>query len=988
MTTGAAPPAPPDDSDAGWSSGGSAAPPAAGPTGADPFSVTAEARYTRGGLIGVGGMGEVWTAWDARLRREVAWKRVRADGRDPAGARLAHEAWITAQLEHPGVVPVYDAGRDDAGRHFYTMRLVRGRTLGAALAAGEDRLRLLRLFLVVCETVAFAHSRGIIHRDLKPSNILLGPFGEVLLVDWGIARRLDIPAADAPAPAAPPPPVAGPALTRDGAVVGSAGYMSPEQAAGAPVDTRSDVWSLGQVLADILDGPAGPAAPPALRAIAARARAADPAGRYPEAGALAADLAAWLDGRRVEAHSYTPWEAAKVVLAAWRVPLRVAVGAILLAAAALATGVGRVRAERDRATASESAAQQALAHARTEQAVAAARAGQRDEAERHAAAALALGPDPRARGVFVGFGVPRPTRTALDPLPCAAPLVRGDHLLCVVDGRARLHAAGGGPPLWDIAAAPTDAAVSPTHSALVTVEGQHLVLRDLQTGAPRAHLPGRVSDHRGLAPPVFDTEVGFFSLEHVVLRLPDAARTVLPPCGPGQPAPLAAARPDGRHAAVLCVDGTLRLGPLAGPPRHTLVLEGVSDGRGPTALALGEALWLGYPDGRVERRDPQSGAVLPGTVDAGSAVRGILLGAGAAALTLERGNVLLIDDALETAGLHLPVGERTLRLGAAGLETDGPAGHTRWTPSTVPDGLVVPSGIAALAATNDTVVIGAGNGLARALGLRTGAITPLDAPGGLSVIRGVATTPGGRLALGYAGGGRLHIRDAAGAWSSPGPAMPHRRLGARGEDILALGYVGELDVHPPGGPPRRVPGATWVDLSSQAGWVWLLDADGGVWAWPPEAAAPSFVAALAGATGIAAAGPVAVAHAGGRLYRVGKDGAQPGTDAPPGRLTALATDGARIAVGDAQGQVHLYGADDARFAIVQAHTQRVSALAFTADALWSAGWDGRLRRLAPDAGAPPPTPDAVHAAWGRAEAPRAGAADRGVTGAASPRPPP
>lgn len=963
------PPAGATPSEGGWSSGGGAtvAPPPPDAAGGDPFSVAAEARYTRGGLLGAGGMGEVWMAWDARLQREVAWKRVRPDGRDPAGARLAQEAWITAQLEHPGVVPVYDAGRDEAGRRFYTMRLVRGRTLGAALSAREDRLRLLRLFLVACETAAFAHARGIIHRDLKPANILLGPFGEVLLVDWGIARRVgpEAPPASAPGPAPADPPAS---LTRDGAIVGSAGYMSPEQAAGLPVDARADVWALGQVLADILDhgGPAGLPPVPALRAIAARARAADPDDRYPHAGALAADLAAWLDGRRVGAHTYTAWEAARVVLAAWRVPLRVAVATALLATAALAFGVVRVRAERDRATASEAAALQALAGARTEQAVAAARDSQRDAAERHAAAALALGPDPRARGVFVGFGSPRPRRSPLGPLPCPEPLPRGAHLLCVDAAGTRLHPSAGGPPLWSIPAALTDAALSPALGLLVAIEDQHLVVRDLRDGAPRATLPGRLSHHRGLVPAVFDTTLGFFALEHIAVALPSGDRTVRAPCGPAQPAPLAAARPDGSAAAVLCVDGTLTLGPLAGPPTHTLRLEGVGDGRGPTALALGDALWLGYTDGRVERRDPATGGLLAGALDAGAAVRGILLAPGAAALTLEQGGVLLIDDALAAPGVRLPAGERPLHLDASGLTTRGPDGLTRWSVVPGPTGLRVTGGIAALSATPAGVFVGAGNGIARHLDPATGAVRPLDAPGGLSVIRAVAHTQGGRLALGYAGGGRLHVRAPDGTWSTPGPNMPYRRLGARGEDLLALGYDGELLVLPPAGPPVAVPGGRWADLSADGAWAWLLDDAGGAWAWSPDAPAPHRVATLPGAAGLAAAGPRAVVHADDRLHRLGPDGPAPGGPTlGPGRVTALATDGRTLAVGDAEGRVHLYGPDDALFASVHAHHQRVSALAFAPEGLWSAGWDGRLLRLDPTAGDPPPTPAALEAAWGR-----------------------
>src|SRR5690606_11029435 len=108
--------------------------------------------------------------------------------------RLAREAWITAHLEHPGIVPVYDAGRAEDGRLFYTMRLVRGRSLEAALESAPDqadRLGLLRSFLAVCETIAYAHAQAVVHRDLKPANVMVGPFGEVQVVDWGLARGVE-----------------------------------------------------------------------------------------------------------------------------------------------------------------------------------------------------------------------------------------------------------------------------------------------------------------------------------------------------------------------------------------------------------------------------------------------------------------------------------------------------------------------------------------------------------------------------------------------------------------------------------------------------------------------------------------------------------------------------------------------------------------------------------------------------------------------------
>lgn len=149
------------------------------------FTAEEAERYQQGGLIGWGGMGEVRAAFDRRLNRLVALKVPRSDAAGPR-ARLVDEATLTASLEHPGIVPIYGAGQSDDGRPYYTMPVVRGRSLGAAIAAG-DRLQHVRSFLDVCDAVAFAHDRGVLHRDLKPSNVLVGDFGETLVVDWGLA---------------------------------------------------------------------------------------------------------------------------------------------------------------------------------------------------------------------------------------------------------------------------------------------------------------------------------------------------------------------------------------------------------------------------------------------------------------------------------------------------------------------------------------------------------------------------------------------------------------------------------------------------------------------------------------------------------------------------------------------------------------------------------------------------------------------------------
>ena len=223
-----------------------------------------------------GGIGTVSVALDAELNREVALKQILPEQADnlASRARFLLEAEVTARLEHPGVVPVYGLGMGKDARPFYAMRLVRGETLkeaverfrAAAAQPGRDRseqaldLRhLLARFLDVCNTVAYAHSRGVIHRDLKPSNIMLGPYGETLVVDWGLAKVIgrDDPRAVRSAEATlVPSSGSGSSETVQGTVIGTPAYMSPEQAEGTleSIGTASDVYSLGATLYYVLTG--------------------------------------------------------------------------------------------------------------------------------------------------------------------------------------------------------------------------------------------------------------------------------------------------------------------------------------------------------------------------------------------------------------------------------------------------------------------------------------------------------------------------------------------------------------------------------------------------------------------------------------------------------------------------------------------------------------------------------------------------------------
>jgi serine/threonine protein kinase/WD40 repeat protein len=321
-------------------------------------------RYRLEGQLARGGMGEILRVWDADLRRWLAMKVVlgKEFPGDPGSTpdvrtlgRFLEEAQVTGQLDHPGVVPVHELGVDERGRAYFTMRLVKGRDLKAIFGLVRDvqegwtQTRVLGVLLKSCEALAYAHSRGVVHRDLKPANIMVGRFGEVYVMDWGLARvkgrpdkkdiRLKLEGStslvslqtlrrDAAAETADSPLV-----TMDGDVVGTPVYMSPEQARGDidQVDARSDVYSMGAILYELLtaqmpyvppgskrsprtilaavqDGPPQPirelnrSVPAELEAICERAMSRDRNARYADVRALAQDLQAYLEMRVVSAY--------------------------------------------------------------------------------------------------------------------------------------------------------------------------------------------------------------------------------------------------------------------------------------------------------------------------------------------------------------------------------------------------------------------------------------------------------------------------------------------------------------------------------------------------------------------------------------------------------------------------------------------------------------------------------------------------------------
>ncbi|MFO0745822.1 MAG: protein kinase [Myxococcota bacterium] len=365
--------------------------------------------------LGRGGIGRVCIAHDAHIGREVAVKELLPRGdalgtptsptrpqtnprHSLAAARFLREARLTGQLEHPNIVPVYELGRRPDGTLYYTMKVVRGRTMADAVGEAKslgDRLKLLKHYADLCDAIAYAHSRGVIHRDIKPDNVMVGEFGETVVLDWGLAKSKDgkdIHGTDMAVALESLHSGDDLAQTSDGTLLGTPLFMSPEQAQGLldEVDERSDVWALGVVLYELLTGTTPftgrsavellvaickqplppvrerePSAPPELAAIAERALRKDKTQRYPDARALAEEVRAYLTGGRVRAYEYGIWQLVK----RWAARHKGVLAVSLAAAAALVTlGVWSyvsIGAERDQAMASKQAAEVARVKAET-----------------------------------------------------------------------------------------------------------------------------------------------------------------------------------------------------------------------------------------------------------------------------------------------------------------------------------------------------------------------------------------------------------------------------------------------------------------------------------------------------------------------------------------------------------------------------------------------------------------------------------------------
>jgi eukaryotic-like serine/threonine-protein kinase len=326
-------------------------------------------RYHIMGEHGRGGLGRVSRAHDRELGRDVAIKELISRNQVDE-IRFYREALITARLEHPGIVPVHEAGRWPDGTPFYAMKLVSGRSLRDQIAERptvDQRIGLLHHVIAVADAIAYAHGRNIIHRDLKPGNVIVGDFGETIVIDWGLAKDLKTPddSGSAPATGSPPDRMSDDELTQAGSVLGTPAYMAPEQKRGEHVDQRADVFAIGAMLWELCSPRKTLPTSPALRhrmlrrsgidkdliAIIDKALDPDPTARYADAGALAADLKAFKSGARVGARSYSLY----ATLAHWtrrhRALALTVSTAIVLAATGIVMYVRNIAAARDRADA-------------------------------------------------------------------------------------------------------------------------------------------------------------------------------------------------------------------------------------------------------------------------------------------------------------------------------------------------------------------------------------------------------------------------------------------------------------------------------------------------------------------------------------------------------------------------------------------------------------------------------------------------------------
>lgn len=918
-------PLPPDDgaSQGGWSEPGDAGP--------GEVPAAEGERYEKGAVLGQGGMGVVHAARDRALGRDVAVKELPVGRVDDASARarLAREAAITSRLDHPGIVAVHDVGTHPDGRPYYTMRLVRGRTLAQVARDTADRGALLRHLLAACEAVAAAHDAGIVHRDLKPENILVGAHGETQVIDWGLA---------APTPAAADRWAGLPGSAATGRV-GTDAFLSPEQGRGEAPDPRHDCWSLGETIRAVLGEPLAPE----LATIVARCRA-PMAERYADAGALAADLLAYFEGRRVAIHSYTPAELLRRAARAWRAPLLVGAVGFLAVGAAVAWGWWETGRSLERARLAERASRQQLADVWLEQAVEATRLGQRERAEGLALAVLGEREDPTARGVFASFGrAERPVRVSEGRAP-ACDWVRlapgGAWSLCGTAAGVARHALGpsgaGEGSAGEGAGAEEWRVTGPFLGG--DVEGDTVVLWDSAWNL--LALDARTGEERGRHAREWG-DWGVLAGSKVVW----AAGAPLDPRGlppSGCQGRLQAGVGDAAgRTAVLCEDGTLYLGDRAAPGRRR-VDSGLTGENVGTTLALlpDGGVLLGGVRGRIVHVGADGAVVSTAATDLGVIDRIVVSRDGRHAALLGGGGRLGLWRIVPgTLIADLGEGVDDAAFGPAGLVAYAGERLVTWAiPGGAPAVVRAPAGVVDVAVAED------GRRLAIAGGAGFGALVDLVDGDLVSVTRGTRVTKAATFSRGeawFAGMDAPFVATLAGRAVALG--RPLRRLAALSDGAL-LGPDMDDGLYrwrdPAADPEKLAPGRRFLDMERDGDQVVLLDQAGAVLRFVGDTLTE--LTTVPDARAVALHGDT-LAVASDDVVTVG-DRRLPIPGVVPLDV-AFSADGERLAIGALDGHVRVYDLAEGRLLLdLPGHRERTVAVEFLPDGdLASGSWDATAR---------------------------------------------
>ncbi|MEO0322039.1 MAG: serine/threonine-protein kinase [Myxococcota bacterium] len=944
-------------------------------------------RYRWRDELGRGGMGTVHAVFDARLGREVALKLL-ARGDRRAAARVAREAEVAARLEHPAIVPVYDAGETPGGQAFFTMRLVRGRSLALALAEATDlpaRLALLRPLLTVAEAIAYAHSRGVVHRDLKPANVMLGAFGEVQVVDWGLAA------------------VTGEADAFAGVGVGTRGFAAPEQLAGsATAHAAADVHGLGAILRALI---AEVAAPEDLRAIADKACARAPADRYATPERFAEDLRRFLDGQPVKARNYTSWDLAARFVRAYRRLLGIALLALLAGAVVFALAYGRLDDARSRAERAERHTRAALAEqsetygwALERQALEALASGAAAEAEILSAHALANRDSPRTRGILMrAHAGPRLEVTRSRAVAsCDRVFFGHDAYVCAREGQMHFYGDGEPVPRWSVRQDASEVAVGSREVLFLASSGASL--RSRATGEELALLRGLYPTNGARVSPSGELSAKFGPV--LVARGADGMVRRYAPCRTGRATALALG--DTRVAGA-CAEGQVaiverdRVGADPGPgsraesdaqATQTIATPfGQPGGLGPIfSLAFdggATRLALGGVGGHLAVLDLVTGELEgPWKLSDRALARVEFLGPRHLLVSTDGDAGLVFDTATGLVRVTFP--ERLsgrLRAGPAGPHASVGADRWAWSlPDDAPPAtLTAPAGLssAAYERRGRWVALARGDGAVSIRDLAQGTLLGEVTLGDAVVKRVAASRDGAHLMAATAADPGFHaidlramsVRPAEGvddllalkrivSWDSP-----------TGERFVASPYREGLYIFDDAHFDAQLAAPAFLDLAAspdrrrvvglgQHGEVRELSGDRRLL----RRGRRAFAVALA----VSNAGELAFAFRG----RIRWDQADGTVREWPMDLTpldlAFDAEGRRLAVGSREGAVALYDRDGRLLALVQDGQDRVPWVGFAPDSrLGAACWDGALRFYDPGVleRSPAELVDAAERAW-------------------------